>query len=104
MSGASSQPPAQSAWPRYPADAGEVRPRLLEGTEERLPRRGVLAHLDGEYLKVAIAVALRPVVATLLDESEPRCSAEIIGHRLVDASRIGGPHCDLDNAVLIIAQ
>ena len=64
----------------------------------------LLAHLDGEYLKVAIAVALRAVVATLLDESEPRCSAEIFGHRLVDASRIGGPHCGLDNAVLIVAQ
>ena len=34
------QPPAQLAWPRCPADAGEVRPRLLEGAEERLPRRG----------------------------------------------------------------
>ena len=64
----------------------------------------LLAHLDGEYLRVAIAVAHRAVVATLLDESEPCCGAEIIGHRLVDASRIGGPHCDLDNAVLIIAQ
>ena len=36
----SSQPPAQLAWPRCSADAGEVRPRLLEGAEERLPRRG----------------------------------------------------------------
>src|SRR6516165_6606398 len=73
--GASSEPPAQIAWPRCPADAGEIRPRLLEGTEERLPRREVPAHLDGEYLKVAIAVALKAVVATLLDESDPRCSA-----------------------------
>src|SRR6516165_9395307 len=37
--GPSSEPPAQIAWPRCPADAGEVRARLLEGTEERLPRR-----------------------------------------------------------------
>ena len=64
----------------------------------------LLAHSTGEYLKVTIAVALSAVMATLLDKSEPRCSAEIIGHRLVDASRIGGPHRDLDNAVLIVAQ
>src|SRR6516162_3668861 len=38
--GPSSEPPAQIAWPRCPADASEVRARLLEGTEERLPRRG----------------------------------------------------------------
>ena len=37
---ASSQPQAQGAWSRCPADAGEVRAALLEGTEERLPRRG----------------------------------------------------------------
>jgi hypothetical protein len=32
--GASSQSQAQDAWPRCPADAGEVRASLFEGTEE----------------------------------------------------------------------
>jgi transposase len=30
----------QGAWPRRPADAGEVRAAVFKGTEERLPRRG----------------------------------------------------------------
>ena len=37
---ASSQSPAQGAWSRCPADAGEVCSALFEGTEERLPRCG----------------------------------------------------------------
>src|SRR6516225_10946055 len=36
----SSEPPAQIAWPRYPPDAGQIRAAILEGAEERLPRRG----------------------------------------------------------------
>jgi hypothetical protein len=38
--GASPQPQAAEAWARCPADACEVRAPLLEGPEERLPRRG----------------------------------------------------------------
>src|SRR6266511_5072584 len=37
---ASPQPQAADAWARRPADACEVRAPLLEGPEERLPRRG----------------------------------------------------------------
>jgi hypothetical protein len=36
---ASPQPQAQGAWPRRPADAGEVCAAVLEGAEERLSRR-----------------------------------------------------------------
>src|SRR5262249_8934701 len=35
--GTSSQPQAQRSWSRRPADAGEVRPAVFEGPEERLP-------------------------------------------------------------------
>src|SRR6266567_6081168 len=38
--GTSSQSQAQGSWSRCPADAGEVRSPVFEGTEERLPRRG----------------------------------------------------------------
>src|SRR5229473_5818385 len=38
--GTSSQSPAQGPWSRCPADAGEVRSPLFEGTEKRFPRRG----------------------------------------------------------------
>src|SRR6266542_3031855 len=38
--GTSSQSQAQGSWARCPADAGEVRSPVFEGTEERLPRRG----------------------------------------------------------------
>src|SRR4030095_4394417 len=37
---ASSQSPAEGAWARCPADAGEVRAAILEGEEDRLPRCG----------------------------------------------------------------
>src|SRR6266702_3745171 len=38
--GTSSQSQAQGSWSRCPADAGEGRSPVFEGTEERLPRRG----------------------------------------------------------------